>query len=226
METAKKAMKYLLCSFCLIVMFSLCPDVFAEAVPQEVTAAAENGLHPFLQRIPPAELGHYGFTRDDALDRAYAGIPFKVYTITPSALSHYKAGDTVSSLLSPTGMWYFPIMVNGDMRAVLTVDQLHGAWRAVAIGKASLARELEEVVRQWPRSRGYEPLLVMVFQAQSYFFTVPQKDAYNLTPFIFAGKGFGAEFQEGREKYASTVELPSVIGKLKTAVKENIRWVP
>ena len=114
-------------------------------------------------------------------------------------------------------------MVNSNIRAILTVARLNGASKAVALGQASLARELEQVIQQWPRSKGYEPLLIMVFQAKVYLFTVPQKDDFNLTPFIFERGGLGTEFYKSGEKYESTFELPLIIKKLKTAIKENIR---
>lgn len=223
MDRIKKIKKHILCASYFIILFSLFSEAFAEIAPKGVMDATKDGLHSFLKLIPTGELQNYGFAPEDPLAKAHVGTPFRVYTITPSALSNYSPGDTVSSLLSPTGMWYFPIMVNSNIRAILTVDRLNGTWRAVALGQASLARELEEVLQQWPRSKGYEPLLVMVFQAKSYFFTVPQKDDYNLTPFIFDGKGFGAEFFKSGEKYESTFRLPDIIKKLKTAVDENIR---
>ena len=221
--TFKKAKICIVFVICLMTLCLVHFEANAETAPQGVMDAARNGLYPFLQRISPDKFENYGFTAKDSLDNARLGSPFRVYTITPSTLFKYKSGDTVSSLISSTGMWYFPIMVDNDMRAILTVSRLNGVWKAVAMGQTSLARELGVVVRQWPRFKGYEPLLVMVFQAKSYFFTVPEKDDYNLTPFTFERKDFGLESRKSDDKYSTTLDLSGIINKLKTDVEENVR---
>jgi len=206
---------------CVIVPFSFSWPVFAAAVPPEVAAAAEEGLSPFLKVIPPPERENYGFAPGDDLEKAALGEPFPLYTITPQTLFNSASGSPVSSLISSAGSWFFPVLVNGEARNILTVDQMAGSWKAVAIGKAALARELQKVREQWPEAKGYEPKLVAVFQATAYFFTVPEKDDYNLTPLTFDGKGFdaGVPLEKG---YAKTVELSRFIDKLKAAVEENI----
>ena len=65
--------------------------------------------------------------------------------------------------------------------------------------------------------------MIAVFQAATYFITIPQKDDNNLTPLTFKGRGLGAELQKEGEKYSSTVKLDQIIGQLKSAVEENIR---
>ena len=222
-DSRKKVRVCIVVILCLSISFSALLDVRAGTAPQEVVDAARNGLYPFLERILPDKLENYGFTAKDRLDEAELDTPFAVYTITPSALSGYKKGDTVSSLLSPTGMWYFPIMIDGDMRSILTVSRLDGSWKAVAMGQASLAVELKEILRQWPRSLGYEPQLVMVFQVKSYFFTIPQKDDYNLTPFSFDRKFYDDEARTGVEKYSSTSDVSALVNKLKATVEEGVR---
>lgn len=212
--------------FWFLTLFSVCSEVIAETTPEEIIEVGKNGLQAFLERVPPNELAKYGFGPEYPIAQANVGVPFKVFTITPSSLFGYIAGDTVSSIISPTGMWYFPVMVNDRIRAILTVAELKGVWQAVAFGQAGLAEELEEVTRKWPRSKGYDPFLIMVFQAKAYFFTVPQKNDYNLTPFVFEGKGFGSSPSEGERKYESLPELSGVITELQNAVKENIRGAP
>ena len=209
--------------FCFLIHFIVCVQAFGDTIPQEVMDAGKDGLHVFLERIPPNELVNYGFSPEYPIAKANVNIPFRVYTITPASLFNYRAGDTVSSLISPTGMWYFPVIVNNSIRAILTVARLNGVWQAVALGQAALARELGKMSRQWPRSKGYAPLLIMVFQAKSYFFSVPQKDDFNLTPFVFEGKAFRSIPLEGQENYATPFELKDIIKELKNAVEENIR---
>ena len=119
-------------------------------------------------------------------------------------------------------MWFFPVIFKGEVRAMLTVELMNGAWQAVSLGKAPLARELAKVRNQWPESRGYSPKLVVVFQAGAYLFTLPRKGDSNLTPLTFAGKGFGRDIKTGLPEYSSPVPLAEVIEPLQTTVQENL----
>lgn len=89
METIRKVKIHILFIFCLIIISAVCLEVFAETAPEEIMDAAKNGLHAFLQRIPQDNLENYGFTPKDPLAKAYVGIPFRVYTITPSDLLNW-----------------------------------------------------------------------------------------------------------------------------------------
>jgi len=153
----------------------------AQTVPSEVESAARNGLKSFLDRIPAGERPNYGFTANDALDQAYLGDPFRLNMIAPEALLAYKAGDPVAPLLTETDMWYFPVMIQDRIRCVLIVDHLDGAWQAVSLGQAALAKSLGEVRQRWPGALGYSPVLVAVFQARKYLVMVPEEAEGTLT---------------------------------------------
>jgi hypothetical protein len=208
-------------AFSLTVFLTSCFLVAAESVPPEVIRAAREGLPRFLEAVPRGQIEKFGFAPDDRIELARPGVPFLLYTITPAALSSGK--DSIGSLISPTGKWYFPVMLGGEAKSVLTVDRMDGSWQAVGLGKAALARELQEILRRWPRAKGYDPRLVVVYQAASYFFTVPQEGDDNLTPLLFDGKGFGAELHRGDKKYSSLIKFPEIAGLLRAAVEENIQ---
>jgi hypothetical protein len=152
----------------------------AQEPPQEVMMAAQTGLPQFLGLIPPAERSAYGFTENDDLTKAFLEAPFNLHTIKPPALLAYQSGDSVPALLSKTDMWYFPVMMGEEVRAVLVVDQLDGKWQAVSLGYATLAQQLQGVLQQWPGSKGFHPLLIAVFQAKEHLILVPEANANNL----------------------------------------------
>ncbi len=218
-------MKYpairLLLAFCPLLLLAAPGAVFPEPAPPEVVAAAAAGLAPFLQSIPASDLEGYGFAPGDHLGDVALGEPFQLYTIAPQALLDCGPEATVSSLLSPTGTWFFPVEIGGVPRYILTVAETNGGWAAVGIGKAALAGELGAVRRQWGPA-GFPPRLVAVFQASAYFFTLPGLDDYNFTPMSFAGRGFAPELKTG-PGYPETVELSQVIENLKAAVAENLK---
>jgi len=152
-------------------------------VPSEVLDAAETGLPFFLGQIPPGSKELYGFGSTDDLSAARLGGPSQMLTITPAAIEKSSFSTTVSSLLSETSMWFFPIKLGNESKAMLVVDRDEGGtWKAVSLGYAGLGHELNGILAQWPESKGFHPQLIAVFQAKQFYFNVPQVDDFNLTP--------------------------------------------
>ena len=42
----------------------------------------------------------------------------------------------MSSILTVTDMWYFPVMIQNEIRCILVVDYMDGKWQAVSLGYA------------------------------------------------------------------------------------------
>lgn len=194
--------------------------------PADVLQAATAGLQPYLQKIPAGSQDQYGFDGGDDLSAAALGDPFLVHTITPAALEKYQAGMTVASVITPTTVWYFPVLIAGQPRAILAVDRLNNKWQAVSLGYAGLAKELGPLTRQWSVAQGYHPVLIAVFQARQYLFTVPEKDGNNLTrlgsakaPASGPAPAVGAAF----DGYAVLGTAGAVLGELKPVVQSVVK---
>jgi hypothetical protein len=169
----------LVCSLAMAVN-----SLTAADAPPEVSAAASNGLPVFLAKVPPAARPLYGFALDADFSQASLGAPLLLHTIKPSALSSNQANDTVSSVVSQTPMWFFPVMMGTEVKAMLVVDRQDNEWKAVSLGYAPLAGEWNQVLSQWPAAKGFHPRLVAVFQAAKFYFTVPEVSDRNLTPLL------------------------------------------
>jgi hypothetical protein len=208
----------------LAVLLAVLPESVSASERREDDAAtaARCGLAHFFGRAVSDGPEKYGFGAGERVDQARVGDPFRLYTITPAALAGYATGDGVSSVLTPTETWFVPVVLGGKIRSILTVDGTGGDCRAVALGKAPLAVELNKVLKRWPNSSGYEIQLVAVFQANAYFFAVPRLDDRNLNPFIFGGKGFGLTPTAGEDAYSSPVDFETIAEELKTAVSEKL----
>ena len=198
--------KYQSLIYCLIIFLgvALSGAAFAETTPPEAIAAAEAGLQPFLELITPEDMNNFGLLPSANISEAVLGNPFQLYTITPAKLLDAGDDTPVSSLISPTGSWLFPIVLDGKSRAILTIE------------------EMEKLNSQWPKAKGYEPKLIAIYQAASYFFTIPEKDSKNFTPLTFDGEGFGGYRQKTGPEYSSTTPLSNMLGPLKETVEENI----
>ena len=205
------------------------PKASAEPkAPDAVVQAAGQGLKPFLDKIPQNSLAQFGFDQTDSFDAAVLGAPFLVHTITPSALRQYQSGVTVTSLLTPTSLWYFPVLIAGHPKAILVVDQLNHQWQAVSLGYPYVAREWDAVCKQWPESQGYHPVFIAIFQAHQHVFTVPEKGTDNLTPLLVPGQQTPnargqAQATAVSSSYASLGDAAKVIRILMPAVESNLQ---
>lgn len=208
-------------SLLAVCLFAFSLATAQQVPPADVLKAAEEGLQPFLQKIAPDEINQYGFAPDDLVQNASLGSPFQVHTITPAAMAQYKPGATVSSLITPTRMWYFPVLVAGQARAILVVDWLENRWQAVSLGYAGLARELAAMGLKWNAAQGYKPVLVAVFQARQYLFTVPEKDAFNLTP--LAPQQQKAGVAAAGDDYGALTSAADIVARLNPVVQKAVQ---
>lgn len=204
-------MQRLIFTFALIC-WVIASTAHSQTSPPEVLKSAHEGLQSFLSRVPLEARGHYGFTRSDDFQQARLGTALNLYTITPQSLLTYSADTPVTSLLSKTAMWYFPVMVHNEIRAILVVDQVDGQWQAVSLGYAELARALDRVGQRWPQAEGFHPQLIAVFQAKEYLVWVPEYSSDDLIS-IFPP---GLELMGGSN-------AAGVIERLKPVVKEAIQ---
>jgi hypothetical protein len=200
----------------MILGFTICFCFYAcmaqaQAAPPEVFNAADAGLNSFLSRISPEERESYGFARSDAFGQVHLGDSFNLYTIKPDALLNYSAGSQVISLLEKTNMWYFFVMFENKVRSILVVDHVENKWQAVSLGYANLAKALSEVLQRWPKSKGFNPRLIAIFQANEYLVMVPEESGDTLLTL----------FHEREELTMENVQ--NVIERLKPAVREAIK---
>jgi hypothetical protein len=201
---------------CLALWANVLP---AQTAPVEVLRAATNGLPAFLESVSLGNRELYGFTNDTELAQARLGMPWRVYTITPKNLAAHPAETELTPLLSETSLWYFPVLVGDDTRAILVVDRMDDEWRAVALGYVPLARELHQIIKQWPASAGYHPRLVAAFSANRLYFTVPEVDDHNLSPIVMPGQAAeaGGAALTNQPRYSTLTPLVQSTAQLQAA---------
>jgi len=202
----------------IAVLFCLLP-VAAEALsgPADVDAAAKAGLSSFLARIPAGSANEYGFNKTDSLDKTYLGDPFNLHIITPDSLFSYSEGVPVASILTVTDQWYFPVMIQGQIRCFLIVDRMDGQWEAVSLGHATLAKFTNRVRENWPAEKGYNPVLIAVLQAKTYLMMIPEagETLMSLSPM---------KTQSGLGQAASgSSQAAGILESLKPTVREAIK---
>jgi hypothetical protein len=113
-----------------------------------VQRAAEAGLKPFLDLIPPGQEKEYGFENRADFAWAQLGRPYELRTVQPQDLLNPNAllpGVPIVSL----NQWRFPVMSRGRICALLTVARMRNDWEAVDLGAAGLASELDAMEKRY-----------------------------------------------------------------------------
>lgn len=114
-------------------------------------AAAERGLRDLLERygrtaaesaLPPG----CPFRVPDlaALRSATVGPGFEVHLLSPERV---RAGGPLGGMAVASGLWYFPVSVDGSARGLVEVGRVDGTWRLLSAGGAGLAAAVERGAR-------------------------------------------------------------------------------
>ncbi|MGO9312012.1 MAG: hypothetical protein ACLQDI_04660 [Syntrophobacteraceae bacterium] len=167
-------MKTLILAITVLLCMSPLAAEAVTAPAADVTDAAKVGLKHYLDLIPAGSRQEYDFSATGSLDKAYLGDPFNLHIITPDALFSYSEGVPVASILTPIDQWYFPVMMGNQIRCFLVVDRMDGRWEAVSLGYVTLAKFMNQIRLSWPAEKGYNPVLIAVFQAKKYLVLIPE----------------------------------------------------
>ena len=174
----------------------------ADSPPAAVRIAAEFGLSNFLSTVPTSELVGMGFKNEPEIKNARLGSPYEQFTITPDALSGYRPGTSLESMVITTEHWLFPVTVNGEPRTTLIVAKMNDHWEAVSLGDARLSNVLSksEALLKGTESVKIEKY-VRIFQANADFMYVQTATGEYLLPLL-------------EQDQLDVVELNMVAGKL------------
>jgi hypothetical protein len=153
----------------------------AQAAPPEVLKAAQTGL-PEYMHVALSSPTQLGFNYGDSLQKVILGEPVEVYTVLPK--DKINKNSKCKSLLSNKKEYYFPIILDGQIKSLLTVYNRpsDSVWAAAGIGThGALVKELSLIRKQWPTKKGYSQYILEFPTIGKVYFTIPQVDEYNMT---------------------------------------------
>jgi hypothetical protein len=152
------------------------PPLTAEQQRLLIAQTGFNNVMDWAYKYPDA----YGFGPDESLQAARLGDPIPVYTITPLERGNYQAGQPVKPLLQSVDEWVYPIMLGDRIRFMVQVKTA-GQKYVLGNGSRALAMVYEKILARWPASEGFHPQLIVHADRPSYFFTIPELPAQNIT---------------------------------------------
>ena len=199
----------------LIIVFLLSSVAYGQMnIMKDVLAAAEKDYVAYLEKIPTDKEPLYGFNSRDEFDRVKLGKPYQLMTLSEEFFSDPTLKN--KDYLVPTGDWRVPLLIGKEYRALLTVSDFNGYWKAVGLGAASLARELEVFEKKHPSKKQYGKIL-RVYQSVCDYMLLSSDDdpaAMNVIPLKSAKNTLvenGKSFSSMKLKKA----LPVIKGNIK-----------
>lgn len=172
------------CGAGMVALFGL-TAMGAEPPPPsaELAAAAQAALKKFLPALDSGVMKKtHGFAPEDDFKDLRLGDPFELMILTSDAIGEYKSG-AISSVLAPSGSWYFPVLTRGQVACLVSVARGAGGTLVEdKLGMPELAHTWAAITQAWPADKGYTPQFIIVPTRQRFYLTVPQVEPPNLTP--------------------------------------------
>jgi hypothetical protein len=121
-----------------------------------IAATANKGLAT-LRNLAALDPVNLGMTAEEA---PFARLldPLPVRLLSVRSLRRFTRGADAQPLLRDIDTFYYPVAVGNEIRALITVEQLNGEWRATEFGASSVARRIAEL--QLTFGEGHEVVFV------------------------------------------------------------------
>jgi len=147
--------------------------LMAETPPKEAVDAAKIGLDRYMGALPKNSLEELEvFSKGKPLN-IRIGDAYRVYSIDPTKLLGYKAGDSIDSMLMDSSLWMFMLSSGNDVKCVIEVVYRDNLWRAISIGKSGLAKNISDTKKKIGAT---EIRYARVLQSNSDFIITPTNE--------------------------------------------------
>jgi hypothetical protein len=158
-----------------LFVFSLGNCLGISEPPLCVFEAAQTGLPHFVNKIPAGHCSEYGVSSPGEIHQLKTGKPLQLFSITPYVILQNTQAGTMNDLLTPTSLWYIPVLSENRAVAMLVVEQKDAAnAKAVSFGFAHLAKQISDSELFYPELITNEKRLIAVYQAQEFFLALPE----------------------------------------------------
>ncbi len=180
---------------------------------------ARDGFKEFIAKaIPKQVMAQYKLTPSELKENAELGVPFRLHVMAPDRVaSCLRNGcESTDALGAPIDTYLFPIKLNGRIEMMMTVDRFKGKedFEIGSLGYASLAAEVDNLLKSWSRDKGYTPRLFVCDQAHAYAFSIPEQGGDNLTLLDFES--------QNQSKYAGLSSVNQVVPTLASKIAVSL----
>lgn len=216
---------FLYWSVVLVFFIALSSPRFAtaEATPSnDIKKAAKEGMKAFIRSDRLEHLHGHGFDSKEDVEKAELGEGFEIFTISAEKILDESVFQDLQSLVTTTNQWSFFILVNGEVKNIVTVALIDGRWTPFELGSPQFAKIIANFFKIWPASAGYRWRYVRIYQASASFTEVYQKD--KLIGIVPSSTLTGLKTGKPPKDYdpRNLINPDGIVSTIRPAVKRNI----
>jgi hypothetical protein len=145
-------------------------------------AAAAQGL-AILRALAVDRSRDFGFSAANA-DRTTLGKPLAVYSVALDALKEFRAGENASNLIEQSPAAFYPVLLDGTVRAGVRVEDTSAGWEPARVGNEGLAASVDRARQALPSPDDPAIALVQVLALNLVFVGQKTGDDWTLVPVI------------------------------------------
>ena len=154
-------------------------DMTAEVKPSDTSqAAAEAGLVTLRSLVQQQNYAGLGFSSLEQAQHAQLAEPMRIYRVGLDALTAFKEGSNVDSLVVDGRKSIYPVTADQQVVSSVSVTQREDGWRATDFGNAALARALAS------HRQSKDDIVVWVPAMKIYFTARGSGESLVLTPIM------------------------------------------
>lgn len=137
--------------------------------PGSANEAAKKGLNDFRQLAATTPGGQFGLQSTE-VEKAELQKPLPVYLVKAEQLANYTDNQDSAELLTDIHSFVYPISVLGAVKSSMQVDQSHGEWKMVAVGRPLFIKDVvKSIDKAGPGAASQDARLVQIPALNMYF---------------------------------------------------------
>ncbi len=127
--------------------------VLTPAEQAQVEQQVAKGLAVARKLVARDDPADFGLQHREDVARLQLGRPLETYAFERPALQSFQSGQAATELLVSTGIIKYPVMVDGTVRFLITLEKELAGWKLASIGSAHLGKGLSLVLERFGGQR-------------------------------------------------------------------------
>jgi hypothetical protein len=128
--------------------------VLTPAEQAEVDQQAARGLATARRLVAVDDPADFGLRQREEVARFQLGRPLQAYHFERPALNAFQADQAATQLIASSQVIHYPVMVDGTVRFLLSIEKGESGWKLASIGSANLGKGLTLVLERFAGTRG------------------------------------------------------------------------
>lgn len=129
------------------------PLVLTPAEQAQVEQQAEKGLVSARKLVARDEPADFGLQRREDVERLQLGRPLETYYFDRPSLNAFQSGQSATQLMVSADIIKYPVMLDGTVRFLLTIEKGPAGWKLASIGSTNLVKGLNVVLERFAGRR-------------------------------------------------------------------------